>query len=199
MKREDKDLISIPAYMNSDDEEVELMDPSLASNSILRVLLSEASQSSQHSTHTIKLLNCLARQGSIDRKELNDLVFKGGITDEIKGLRPIVWRVLLNYLPDTDTKNWEDHLRTQKANYEEWLKELITQPEVKQKEAEGGAKKMMDHPLSLNNNSEWKKFYSDKLLWEEIEKDVKRTRQEVAFFHMAIDPTKNTEVDRLMK
>ena len=51
----------------------------------------------------------------------------------------------------------------------------------------------------MSNNSEWKKFYDDKLLWEEIEKDVKRTRQEVAFFHMAIDPTKNTEVDRLMK
>lgn len=33
----------------------------------------------------------------------------------------------------------------------------------------------------------WKKFYDDKTLWEEIEKDVKRTRVELAFFYMALD------------
>ena len=117
--------------MNSDDEDVQLIDPSLAVNSILRVLLQEASQSSFDSTHTIRLLNCLAKHDTINRHELNELVFKGGIPDEIKGLRPIIWRVLLNYLPSNDTKHWEDHLRTQKAIYEEWLKELIIQPEVK--------------------------------------------------------------------
>ena len=46
---------------------------------------------------------------------------------------------------------------------------------------------MMDHPLSNKNNSMWKKFYEDKTLWEEIEKDVKRTRVELAFFYMALD------------
>lgn len=49
---------------------------------------------------------------------------------------------------------------------------------------------MTNHPLSIAANSDWKKFYDDKLLWEEIEKDVKRTRIEMAFFNMALDPNR---------
>jgi hypothetical protein len=32
-------------------------------------------------------------------------------------------------------------------------------------------------------------------LWEEIEKDVKRTRVEMAFFMMAVDPERSTPED----
>jgi hypothetical protein len=53
----------------------------------------------------------------------------------------------------------------------------------------------MDHPLSRSNDSSWKRFYDNKTIWEEIEKDVKRTRVELGFFYMALDPTKNTKVD----
>jgi hypothetical protein len=48
-------------------------------------------------------------------------------------------------------------------------------------------KKLIDHPLSNSNNSAWKRFYDDKMQWEEIEKDVKRTRVELAFFMQAIN------------
>lgn len=50
----------------------------------------------------------------------------------------------------------------------------------------------MDHPLSRSNDSTWKKFYDDKNIWEEIEKDVKRTRVELCFFYMALDSNKVT-------
>lgn len=53
----------------------------------------------------------------------------------------------------------------------------------------------MDHPLSMNQNSTWKRYYDDKLQWEEIEKDVKRTRVELAFFMQAIDPNRNSAAD----
>jgi TBC1 domain family member 13 len=58
---------------------------------------------------------------------------------------------------------------------------------------------MQDHPLSTQNNSTWKKFYEDKQIWEEIEKDVKRTRIEMAFFYMALDRTRisSEDFDRL--
>jgi hypothetical protein len=58
---------------------------------------------------------------------------------------------------------------------------------------------MQDHPLSTKNNSTWKKFYEDKKVWEEIEKDVKRTRVEMAFFYMALDRTRisTEDFDRL--
>jgi len=57
----------------------------------------------------------------------------------------------------------------------------------------------MDHPLSKQTNSTWKQYYDDKLLWEEIEKDVKRTRVELAFFMQAVDPGRcsKEDLDRL--
>lgn len=57
----------------------------------------------------------------------------------------------------------------------------------------------LDHPLSTSNDSAWKRFHEDKDLWEEIEKDVKRTRMEMSFFYMALDGqrTSSADLDRL--
>ena len=88
-------------------------------------------------------------------------------------------------------------LRDQKAAYDIWKTEFVVVPEVKQEEG-ATKKRIVDNPLSMQADSKWKQFYDDKNLWDEIEKDVKRTRQDVAFFHQAIDPTKNSEVERLM-
>ena len=89
-------------------------------------------------------------------------------------------------------------MREQKQSYDIFKNELIITPKigggVEQKKT-----KIIDHPLSNNDNSEWKKFYADQELWQEIEKDVKRTRQDFAFFHMAVDPTKNDQIERLMR
>lgn len=46
--------------------------------------------------HAIKILNCLAESDVIDVSKLKRLVFLGGVPDEINGLRPIVWRIMLN-------------------------------------------------------------------------------------------------------
>ena len=45
----------------------------------------------------------------------------------------------------------------------------------------------MDHPLSTNTNSVWNTFFKDQELWDEIEKDVKRTRTDMEFFFLALD------------
>ena len=55
--------------------------------------------------------------------------------------------------------------------------------------------KNFDHPLNTKVDSKFKKFYDDKELWEEIEKDVKRTRVELAFFMQAVNPDKNSIED----
>jgi len=68
----------------------------------------------------------------IDLKKLQRLAFKG-IPDEIKGLRPIVWKVLLNHLP-LQTALWEDHLEKSHKTYEAWRHELIIKPSVKDAE-----------------------------------------------------------------
>ena len=92
------------------------MEPQLAQTSILRViiLVAQAQFSPQRggrsNDHAIRILNCLAKPGEpVNREELEGLAFHG-ITDEIKGLRPLVWRLLLNYLPLNAT-DWDDTLR----------------------------------------------------------------------------------------
>lgn len=60
-------------------------------------------------------------------------VFQWGVPDEIKGLRPIVWRVFLNYLP-TQTSKWEEHIIESKKVYDAWKQELIIQPDLKNNE-----------------------------------------------------------------
>ena len=79
--------------------------------------------------HAIRILNCLAKPGQpINRSELEELAFHG-ITDEIKGLRPLVWRLLLNYLPLNATE-WDDTLRQNHASYHLYLDELISKPKL---------------------------------------------------------------------
>ena len=85
-----------------------------------------------------------------------------------------------------------------------WKDELIVKPKLSVKDRfSDEAKKteqpkklsVLDHPLSTQASSTWNKYYNDKNLWEEIEKDVKRTRVEMAFFMMAVDPERSTPED----
>ena len=106
-----------------------------APNSILRVILLSAKQhldqkaNSVSSQHAINLLNCLASSKKIDIHRLRELAFNG-ISDEIKGLRPLIWRILLNYLPTENSDDWEEILRQKKAIYEIWKDELIVKPKL---------------------------------------------------------------------
>ena len=63
----------------------------------------------------------------------------------------------------------------------------------------GEPKKDMDHPLNVNPSSLWGKFFRDLELWEEIEKDVRRTRSDMTFFIEAVDSTKNANSEQLKK
>ena len=90
----------------------------------------------------------------VNRQVLERLSFNG-ITDEVKGLRPLIWRILLNYLPE-DSSQWDDTLRSNKEAYEMWKDELIIKPmlkdeQEKEKKAESGIKevKSFHDPLSL--------------------------------------------------
>lgn len=114
-----------------------------------------------------------------------------GIPDEIKGLRPLIWRVLLKYLPE-DTAQWDAHLKSSRETYEEWRQELIIKPKIKaEEEYNNEKKKVIDHPLSTSSTSQWNKFFKDQDLWDEIEKDVKRTRTDMTFFYKAVDETQS--------
>ena len=117
-----------------------------------------------------------------------------------------------------DASEWDDTLRMNHDSYNMYKQELIAKPtldfqkdeEEKRKATEDAAQakqkggirvvsSKIDHPLSQKQNSTWKQYYDDKALWEEIEKDVKRTRVELAFFMQAVDPSRNSvaDMDRL--
>ena len=57
---------------------------------------------------------------------LRHLAFQG-IPDEVKSLRPLVWRLLLNYLP-LRPEEWMSYIKSQKELYDSFRKELIIEP-----------------------------------------------------------------------
>jgi TBC1 domain family member 13 len=53
----------------------------------------------------------------------------------------------------------------------------------------------MDHPLSTSTESVWNTFFKDQEIWDEIEKDVKRTRSDMYYFCTALDPQRNISAE----
>ena len=88
------------------------------------------------------------------------------------------------------TKTTEENYQT----YEDFKRELIVKPKVKDEEQKS---KIVDHPLSRSTNSVWNTFFKDQELWDEIEKDVKRTRTDMYFFYLALDESRNHTQDDL--
>ena len=55
------------------------------------------------------------------------------------------------------------------------------------------------HERHFRTPKVWNKFFKDLELWEEIEKDVRRTRSDMTFFIEAVDRTKNKDKEQLRK
>ncbi|CAD8135682.1 unnamed protein product [Paramecium octaurelia] len=115
-----------------------------------------------------------------------------GVPDDIKGLRSLVWKLLLGYLPVDRTK-WNSTITTNIENYEQFCNDLIKSKLQKQmtesseyEDQENKQNSKQDHPLSKSQQSIWKSFFDDQVIWEEVEKDTVRTRAELSFF---VSPT----------
>jgi hypothetical protein len=57
----------------------------------------------------------------------------------------------------------------------------------------------LDHPLSNSESSVWNNFFKDQEIWEEIEKDVKRTRSEMHYFLKAVDSSRNIRIEDIKR
>lgn len=123
-----------------------------------------------------------------------------GIPDEIKGLRALIWRILLCYLPK-DKNKWSSLLEQNHKNYELFIQDFLV---IKNKEnlninktkAQEEKNKIefisvKDHPLNKAKESDWNTLFKDLELWDEIEKDTKRTRSEISFFLDKTNPPSN--------
>ncbi|KAI9486404.1 MAG: rab-GTPase-TBC domain-containing protein [Benjaminiella poitrasii] len=103
-----------------------------------------------------------------------------GIPDE-PGLRSTAWKILLGYLPP-DKRMWETTLKKQRLYYYNWVKDLLEEP--------GEEPPSSDHPLNIEPGSKWATYFQDNTILDQIDKDVRRTLPDFAFFqqHVAINP-----------
>lgn len=140
----------------------------------------------QRKVHDI--LDLISQGGfySLESNLLEELMYSG-IPDEIPSLRTLIWKLSLNYPKEIQiihSPKWQMEINSKRAEYA-MLKKKHFQLQKELKMAKSG---INDHPLSNENDSSWSKYFYDIELLEEIEKDVRRTRAQMSFFFMPVDP-----------
>lgn len=125
---------------------------------------------------------------SLDESKLQILMFSG-IPDEIPVLRTLLWKLALKYpnIQIIHTPKWQIEIDNKRKEYFEKVdKHYFYLNKYSNLKGEG---KDSDHPLSVNNSSDWNNYFKDLELLEEIKKDVRRTRAQMSFFFMPADKT----------
>jgi len=130
----------------------------------------ESSRRASRIEHIIALLN---KRGLIDLKQLRALCFYG-VPSDCRGLRALVWKLLLQYLP-ADVGLWSSTHQGYIQQYEGFRKEFscrrfasFTESTLEAEVASG----VLD---------------ADLFLWREIRKDIERTCPELQFFFLPSD------------
>ena len=119
--------------------------------------------------NALKVLNTDTIDKSLLKKHIDT-----GILELQPSLRSLCWKVLLGYLPPK-TVDWENYIDEKRNEYNE-MKNKFTAHLNEQ------LKKRNDHPLNNTSNSIWQGYFKNNQLYETIEKDLKRTRNDETFF-----------------
>nr|XP_006823900.1 PREDICTED: TBC1 domain family member 5-like isoform X1 [Saccoglossus kowalevskii]XP_006823901.1 PREDICTED: TBC1 domain family member 5-like isoform X2 [Saccoglossus kowalevskii] len=90
--------------------------------------------------------------------------------------RSVCWRLYLDCLPE-DQCDWIEKVRESRQIYSDIKDIHITNPRNESKQDV-----TVHHPLSLDEQSPWNKFFQDNELRHVINQDVKRTFPEIQFF-----------------
>ncbi|KAI7866029.1 rab-GTPase-TBC domain-containing protein [Spinellus fusiger] len=98
-----------------------------------------------------------------------------GIPDEV-GVRSTAWKVLLGYLPP-DKALWSSVLADQRLCYYV-IKDLLEDP--------GEEPPSKDHPLNVDPSSKWASHFNDNRFLDQIDKDIRRTLPDLAFFQLHV-------------
>jgi len=126
------------------------------------------------------------QQEEINLDELKNLCMIGGIPDT-KSFRALCWRLLLNFIPPKRSK-WEEILKQNRDLYYQFLDEIVTgEPQ------NDGAS---DHPLSIEPDSKWKVYFKDNDSLNQIDRDVRRTLPDMAFFQKIVDFDNDHKINR---
>ncbi|KAI9299721.1 rab-GTPase-TBC domain-containing protein, partial [Cunninghamella echinulata] len=87
------------------------------------------------------------------------------------------WKVLLGYLPP-DKNMWQKTIYDQRLSYYNLVKDLLERPTEEPPSN--------DHPLNVTPGSKWASYIHDNTILEQIDKDVKRTLPDFAFFQQHV-------------
>lgn len=98
------------------------------------------------------ILSDLLCKNSITKTVLQKIVSEG--ISNFPGLRGLIWKILLNYLPNINIKSWKDILLTKRLDYEN----------------------LVDDTREIDTEE-------TKVIKKQIEKDIYRTKTEEPFFH----------------
>lgn len=164
----------------------------------------------------IQSLNVVLNKSEIELEVLQQLCFDG-IPDKPRSLKATCWKVLLGYLP-IKTSSWDSVLEEQRRTYASYLEDIFHNPvysssipkksvaileENNSTTTSKKHKKSLDtfeevdpslDPLSETPGNIWTSMYEDCELKNEIEKDIKRTHQCLAFIHKELDQNSESKV-----
>ncbi|XP_058793517.1 TBC1 domain family member 13 isoform X1 [Phymastichus coffea] len=122
--------------------------------------------------------DCLSAK-KVDPRQLKKLCFNG-IPDQ-GSLRPLCWKLLLNYMPYERDK-WNETLKQKRDLYKSFIDDLIVIPGESNLEAGRVDVTTDDHPLNLDPDSKWQTFFKDNEVLLQIDKDVRRLCPDISFF-----------------
>lgn len=146
------------------------MDP----NSLLRWYFQQLSSLSLTSPKAcdkaLRYLTAFSAPGGANKRLIQTWAFSG-VSTELPGLRALIWKVLLGYLP-CDPVNWSPILDSKRRQYADFKVTHVAEWPLLIGD-------LNDHPLSLEPDSRWKSYSSDLRLRREIHNDVRRTRPEL--------------------
>ena len=110
-----------------------------------------------------------------------------GIPDDILSLRPLLWKISLNYL-SLRPAEWKGNFIKNRELYQSYKEKYMSNFSSN---IINISKKLKDDPLMNKNNSFWVNFYKDKDLYENIKKDILRTKSNMSFVSMPSFTNKN--------
>jgi hypothetical protein len=147
------------------------------------ILVEKASnmQSEKIKTKVFEIIKSL-NNSKINILALNKIIFEG-LPDDIPSLRSLIWKILLGIIP-LDIDKWESTIDKHRNEYYLLKKQYLSKLELDKLNKPVKKKKIIDHPLAISDDSKWKSYFDDMELWEEIDKDIRRTRTNMHFFFM---------------
>ena len=168
------------------DIDIETLKKSCEKNQLLSFILSKTNNLSGKIKNKILSIIQILNNNNIDYSKLQEFIFDG-IPDDIPSLRSLIWKILLNTLTLNESE-WESTLEKGREKYNK-LKEIYNQRlKLIRKH------KKNDHPLSLEKNSNWNKYFMEYNLLEDIQKDIRRTRTHMSFFFMPCVSNSNNNI-----